>query len=72
MEIQKETKITISRKNGVVSVSNSDGLLLEVGKLSTSSVLLALIHQTLLSRFELWDGYTKNVEIELSTHEVVE
>lgn len=72
MEFKKDTKITISRKNGIVSVSNSDGLLLEVGKLTTSSVLVAMIHQTLLSRFECWDNFDKDVEIGLSIHEVIE
>lgn len=72
MEIQKETKITISRKNDIVSVSNSNGLVLEVGKLNKSAVLLAMLHQTLQSRFELWDDEKRNLEIELSIHMMIE
>lgn len=72
MEFNKETKITISRKNGIVSVSNSDSLLLEVGKLTTSSVLLAMLHQTLKSRYEFWDDCKNDVEIGLSIHEWIE
>lgn len=72
MEIQKETKITISRKNDIVSVSNSNGLVLEVGELNKSAVLLAMLHQTLQSRFELWDDEKRDLEIELSIHMMIE
>lgn len=71
MEFKKDTKITISRKNGIISVSNSDSLLLEVGKLTASSVLVAMIHQTLLTRFEFWDDCDNDVEIGLTIHEVI-
>lgn len=69
---KKTTTITCGRKDGIAFVDNGQGCIFKMPKVSVSSMILALMHQTLYGRFYNWDGCNDNFTIELTIHEVVD
>ena len=65
------TTITLEHKGAVTEIKNSEGLVLSFPKLNDSTIILAMLHQTLLSRLHCWENVSSDFRLELTIHEVV-
>ncbi|MBQ2457597.1 MAG: hypothetical protein II275_05520, partial [Bacteroidaceae bacterium] len=59
-----KVKVCVRKENGWVRVSNNRGITFSSDKLTPSSMMLALLHQTLNSQFEMWDAISAEFSIE--------
>lgn len=68
---KNKTTITIRRDGVFTTIKNDKGLLISDDELEVSSLLVAMLHQTLRSRYEWWNSTSSDFKIELTIHEVV-
>lgn len=71
IDYKNKTTITIRRDGLVTTIQNDKGLVISDDKLEVSSLLVAMLHQSLRSRYEWWNDISSNFSIELTIHEVV-
>lgn len=64
--------LTCGRKDGKAFILSSKGQTFEATGLEVSTLLEALIFQTLRSRFDCWDSMSDNFQIDLTISEVVD
>ena len=65
------TTITLKHKDGVTEIKNSSGLVLSFPKLNDSTIILAMLHQTLLARLQCWENVSSDFRLELTITEVI-
>lgn len=71
IDYKNKATITIRRDGLVTTIQNDKGLVISDDKLEVSSLLVAMLHQSLRSRYEWWNGVSSDFSIELTIHEVV-
>lgn len=64
--------LTCGRKDGKAFIETSKGQTFEGKGLEVSTLLQAMIFQTLRCRFDTWDTMSDNFQIDLTIHEVVD
>lgn len=64
--------LTCGRKDGKAFIETSKGQTFEGKGLEVSTLLQAMIFQTLRSRFDCWDSISDNFQIDLTIYEVVD
>lgn len=64
--------LTCGRKDGKAFIETSKGQRFEGKGLEVSTLLQAMIFQTLRSRFDCWDAISGNFQIDLTIYEVVD
>lgn len=67
----KRTTITLVHLNEETQIRNSDGLVLSFPKLNDSTIILAMLHQTLYSRLQMWENVSPDFRLELTITEVI-
>lgn len=70
-DMAARTTIRLERKQTKTVLKNDKGLVLEFEKLNDSTIILAMLHQTLLARLHEWENVSNNFSIELTIHEIV-
>lgn len=71
IDYKNKTTITIRRDGLVTTIQNDKGLVISDDKLEVSSLLVAMLHQSLRSRYEWWNCVSSDFKIDLTIHEVV-
>lgn len=64
--------LTCGRKNGKAFIETSKGVTFEAKGLEVSTLIEAMIFQTLRSRFDCWDAMSDNFQIDMTIYEVVD
>ena len=64
--------LTCGRKDGKAFIETSKGLTIEAKGLEVSTLIEAMIFQTLRSRFDCWDAISDNFQIDMTIYEVVD
>lgn len=72
IDAENAVTLTCGRKDGKAFIETSKGVTFEARGLDVSTLLEAMIFQTLHSRFECWDSMSKNFQIDLTIYEVVD
>ena len=64
--------LTCGRKDGKAFIETSKGMTYEAKGLAISTLIQAMVFQTLRSRFDQWDSMADNFQIDMTIYEVVE
>ena len=64
--------LTCGRKDGKAFIETSKGQTFEGEGLDVSTLIQAMVYQTLRSRFDQWDSMADNFQIDMTIYEVVE
>ena len=71
IDVGGDVTLTCGRKDGKAFIHTSKGVKFEATGLDVTTLIEAMIFQTLKSRFDLWDSMSENFQIDLSIREVV-
>ena len=72
IDANNSVTLTCGRKDGKAFIETSKGQTFEGQGLEVSTLLQAMIFQTLRSRFDCWDSMIDNFQIDLTIYEVVD
>lgn len=72
IDAHNSVTLTCGRKDGKAFIETSKGQTFDGKGLDVSTLIQAMVTQTLRSRFDLWDSMADNFQIDLAIYEVVE